>query len=63
MSRKLTLKRETLSELSRDELRGVAGAALPTLPAKACLASDQNCAPTLEPSCIDTCRCTPAIGQ
>ncbi|HWL38507.1 MAG TPA: hypothetical protein VNQ77_20130 [Frankiaceae bacterium] len=35
--KRLTLKSETLSELTADELTGVAGGVLPTLPLDVCL--------------------------
>jgi hypothetical protein len=65
-SRKLTLKKETLADLTSDELRGVVGGVFPsgtTCPVKACMNSDYNCAPTFQESCIGTCRCTPALPQ
>lgn len=37
MKRTLTLKSETLTELTADELTGVAGGVLPTIPVDACL--------------------------
>lgn len=58
-TRKLALRRETLSDLTTGELRDVAGGALPsggTCPLRACLNSDYNCLillPTRE-------GCTPA---
>ena len=61
MIRKLTLSKETLSELSRTELTDVVGGAMPsgtTCPLRACLDSDYNCLinwPTRE-------GCTPAVG-
>lgn len=44
-TRKLSLKKETLSDLTAVELRGVVGAAASgtTCPVRACLDSDQNC--------------------
>jgi hypothetical protein len=61
-ARKLTLKKETLADLSPEDMRGVVvGAASgTTCPVKACVQSDYNCAPTLEASCLGTCWCTPA---
>ena len=57
-TRKLTLAREALSDLSTDEMRDVVAGALPsgtTCPLKACLQSDYNCLfPTQE-------GCTPAV--
>lgn len=42
--KKLTLKKETLSDLTTVELRGVVGGASgATCPLQACLDSDQNC--------------------
>lgn len=41
MKRTLSLKRETLAELSPSDLRNVAGAALPTLPLNYCI-GEQN---------------------
>ena len=61
-ARKLTLKKETLSALTPEDLRGVVGAAPVsgmTCGLKACLNSDYNCAPTFAESCLGTCRCTP----
>ena len=37
MKRTLTLKRETLTELTDDQLTGVVGGVLPTLPLDQCL--------------------------
>ena len=65
MKRRLTLKKETLTALTTDELRGVVGAqddlSGTTCPVRDCLKSNYNCVPTLERSCIDTCVCTPAV--
>lgn len=59
-ARKLTLKKETLSTLTTENLRAVVGAASGmTCGPKACLNSDYNCAPTFEQSCLGTCYCTP----
>lgn len=60
-NRKLTLKKETLSVLTTEDLRGVVGGAASgtTCPVKACLNSDYNCAPTFDQSCLGTCHCTP----
>jgi hypothetical protein len=59
--RKLTLKKETLTDLTKDELRDVVGAAMSgvTCPVNACQHSDYNCPPSLRPSCLPTCYCTP----
>lgn len=38
MKRTLSLKGETLSDLTAEELTGVAGGVLPTIPVDACLA-------------------------
>ena len=58
MRRRLTLTRETLTELTSTDLRDVVAGAVPsgrTCPLKACLNSDYNCLfPTQE-------GCTPAI--
>jgi hypothetical protein len=57
-NRKLTLKKETLADLTRDELREVVGGqyVLPTTPVKECLND-----PSRGQTCIDTwCPCTPA---
>lgn len=57
MTKKLTLKRETLTDLTAHELRDVVAGAMPsgkTCPVKACLNSDYNCLfPTQQ-------GCTPA---
>ena len=55
-TRKLTLKKETLNDLTTQELRDVVGGVSGrTCPVKACLNSDYNCLlPTKE-------GCTPAI--
>ena len=37
MKRTLSLKRETLTELTTDQLTGVVGGVLPTLPLEQCL--------------------------
>jgi hypothetical protein len=60
-SRRLTLKKETLSALTTDELRGVVAGVMSgtTCPAGACVHSDYNCPPSLQPSCLPTCYCTP----
>lgn len=59
-ARKLTLKRETLADLTRDELRYVVGGqyagVVPTSPVKECLND-----PSRGQTCLDTwCPCTPA---
>ncbi len=63
MKRKLSLRRETLTELTSDELRNLVGGADllsgPTCPVKDCLNSRYNCPPTFQHSCIQTCYCTP----
>ncbi len=43
-TRRLTLRRETLTQLSGDDLRDVVGAAgvLPTTPVKECVLADSN---------------------
>jgi len=43
---RLTLSRETLTELSATDLAAVAGAALPTLDVLACLSLDHTCIKT-----------------
>ncbi len=62
-ARRLTLKKETLTALTRDELRGVAAGQYqsgPTCPLLACLDSDMNCL-SRDQTCLDTwCPCTPA---
>ena len=62
-TRRLTLKKETLSALTTDELRGVAAGQLlsgATCPLQACVKSDYNCL-SRDQTCIDTwCPCTPA---
>lgn len=59
-TRKLTLSKETLSDLTTHELRDVVAGAMPsgtTCPLKACLQSDYNCLfPTQE-------GCTPAVPE
>jgi hypothetical protein len=55
MTRKLTLKRETLTELAVEDLRDVVGAASGlSCPVRDCLDSDVICFPTRE-------GCTPAM--
>ena len=61
-ARKLTLKKENLGDLTRDELHGVVGAGVPsgiTCPVKDCTNSNYNCPPSFQPSCLPTCYCTP----
>lgn len=63
MKRMLSLKRETLTELTSDDLLDlVGGAALmsgTTCPLKDCLNSNYNCPPSMQRSCMPTCYCTP----
>ena len=47
MKRTLTLKSETLSDLTTDELTAVAGGVLPTLPVEVCL---EKFIETMEPT-------------
>ena len=47
MKRTLTLKSESLAELTSDELTSVVGAALPTLPVKTCY---EELVDTLQPT-------------
>lgn len=48
---KLTLKREHLAELAPEQLAAVVGAAIPTLPIRACLPEELD---TIEPT---RCAC------
>lgn len=43
MNRRLTLRRETLADLTTDELAAVAGAAIPTLNVLMCLTLHRTC--------------------
>lgn len=49
-TRRISLKRETLSALTTDELAGVAGGAPPTSPLRDCLA-------TVQPASLDVRNC------
>lgn len=60
--RRLILKKETLSDLTTGELRGIVGGqnlSGTTCPLRDCVKSNYNCVPTFEDSCIGTCVCTP----